>query len=50
VAKLASNSTYQLQVLEFVAASLEESFSLSPEPLSPLYAAVQQVIFLSRHV
>ena len=42
IAKVAASSAYQLQVLEFVASSLEKAFALHPEPHSPLYAAVLQ--------
>jgi hypothetical protein len=40
VAKVATNSTRQLELLEFAASSLERAFAVMPEPLSPLYDAV----------
>lgn len=40
IAKVATNSTHQMHMLELVAASLEKAFALHPEPQSPLYEAV----------
>jgi len=40
IAKTATNSSYQLKMLEFVAATLEDAFALKPEATSPLYGAV----------
>ena len=42
IAKVASNSTYQLQMLNFFSSSLEEAFVLHPEPQSPLFLATLQ--------
>ena len=41
IAKVATNSSYQMRMLELVATSLEEAFALHPEPQSPLHEAVK---------
>ena len=42
IAQVATNSSHQLRMLEFVASSLDQAFALHPEPESPLYQAVRK--------
>ena len=42
IAQVTTNSSRQLQMLEFVASSLEQAFTLRPEPQNPLFDAVRK--------